>query len=283
MDSISLKAPAKINLCLDITGRRKGGYHTIESVMQSIALGDTVRISLRESGISIECGADYIPNDRRNTAWKAANAFFSETAPGGAVISIEKTVPVGAGLGGGSADAAAVLLGLNELYGFPLSREELIGLGAKVGADVPFCLMGGAALTEGIGEILTPLPAMPDCTLLICKPPYGCSTQELYARSDRTKITERPKTGELIEALKAGDLERLSRRMFNVFESLLPERSRDIFAIKSVMLDKGALASVMTGSGSAIFGVFTSQEGAEEARQELMKDGNEAYCTEPLK
>lgn len=281
----SLKAFAKINLNLDIKSRREDGYHTIASVMQRVSLSDTVTVSLNRSGIiSIESDAGYIPSDAKNTAFKAARSFLRRIEDGdtGVHISIEKSIPVGAGMGGGSADAAAVLILLNGFMSQPLSAGEIMDLGAGVGADVPFCIMGGTALAEGIGDKLTPLPPMPECTILICKPSYSCSTQELYQRCDRIGIKDHPDMDGFLRALRSGDLLQMCRRMFNVFEELLPERRENISAIRDVMLEHGAMASLMTGSGSAMFGVFSDPSAASGAASRLSGFGMDCRIAHPF-
>ncbi len=200
----------------------------------------------------------------------------------GLSIIIDKRIPISAGLGGGSADAAAVLLALAELFGKDLPFGELLGIGAEVGADVPFCIMGGTALAEGKGEKLSPLRKMPDCDILICKPPYSCSTPALYERYDLQRRNKHPDTDGFLTALDEGDLEQMCRRLFNVFESLLPEHSREIFEIKDSMFDNGALGASMTGTGSAIFGIFSDRGGAAAAGDELMERGYGVWLSRPM-
>ncbi len=285
MEAISKKAFAKLNLTLDVTGRTDDDYHTIISVMQLVDIHDIVTIKRRNgSGILLDSGAVFLPSDSRNVAWKAARAFFRSCsiAPGGLSIQIEKNIPVGAGLGGGSADAAAVLAGLNELYETGLPLEKLLSIGASVGADVPFCILGGTALATGIGEILKPLPPMPDCDIVVCKPPYSCSTPAIYQRYDSQRPRERPDTQGFVNALEKGDFSQMCRRLFNVFECLIPEHSRDIFQIKDTMLEFGAQGASMTGTGSAIFGLYDSSGEAQAAKEELVKRGLQAWVSKPV-
>ena len=266
MKHMTLKAPAKINLSLDITGTRTDGYHFLRTVMQSIELFDTVTVTeTAESGISVFCDKPDIPCDETNIAHKAAVAFFKQTGIvcSGFRIHIKKVIPAQAGLGGGSADGAAVLAALNALCGtdLPISRLQEIGL--SVGADIPFCISGGTALAEGIGEILTPLAGCPDCWLVVCKPPVGVSTAAAYRKFDEVGAVSPVATDSLIGALTADDWKDACRYMKNVFEELLslPE----VTAVESLFKRNGALTAVMSGSGSAVYGVFESHAEALRA------------------
>jgi 4-diphosphocytidyl-2-C-methyl-D-erythritol kinase len=284
VEAVVKKAYAKINLTLDVTGRRDDGYHTVLSVMQLVDIYDTVTVETHEGkGILLRSGAPYIPCDNRNSAWKAAQAFFRycRMEPRGLRIAIDKRIPVGAGLGGGSADAAAVLHALNELYDMAIPADKLLEIGADVGADVPFCIMGGTALAEGIGDKLRPLRDMPDCRIVICKPPYSCSTPALYERFDLHRVNKHPDTEGFLSALEEGNLDQMCKRLFNVFENLIPEHSREIFEIKDSMFDSGALGASMTGTGSAIFGIFINCAEAAAARDKLLKVGYDVRLSKP--
>lgn len=278
---MKILARAKINLSLDVTGKREDGYHTLDSVMQSVQLCDEVEIDLKPAGgIEIACGAPNIPRDERNSAYKAAKNFLSRIEmPGqGVWIGIGKKIPSRAGLGGGSADAAAVLLGLNRLMGSPLDEDSLISLAAGVGADVPFCLTGGTKRCEGIGEKLSPASPLPDCLILICKPEAGVSTPEAYRALDAESAQEVRRTPALLRALEGGELYEISQRLYNRFDETL--KIPEVLRIKDILKKGGALGELMTGSGSAVFGIFESLERAREARRSLRGLGV-TYLTRP--
>lgn len=265
-------APAKINLALHITGKRPDGFHTLKTVMQSVSLCDIVTVEKTdgENGIKISCTDKSIPTDGRNIVFKAAEAFFNRTnIPNrGIKIHIEKHIPSEAGLGGGSSDGAAVFAALNRLYGEPLTEEELCSLSAGTGADIPFCIKGGTTLCEGIGEILTPIKPLPDCHIVIGKGEKGVSTKEAYNAVD--KLPETEESG-FDTAVFEGSIEEIAGSCFNLFEKV--SDNEEIRSIKETMLAKGALCSVMSGSGSAVFGIFTDAEQAEKACLELNGKG----------
>ena len=284
MDSITVEAPAKLNLSLDVTGKMPDGYHAMKMIMTSVCLADDVAIRLTADGqVRAVSGLSYIPSDGQNLASRAARIFLDhigETAAG-ADMQLTKRIPVGAGMAGGSADAAAVLLGLNELTGAALDTDTLCTLGAALGSDVPYCIRGGTMLAEGRGDVFSPLPPMPDCSIVVCKPPFPISTPKLFARLDYRKIRCRPDTAALIAALESGDLPRLARRMYNIFEDVLPSQCRDVLRIKSRLLEFGALGAVMTGTGSAVFGLFDDPDAAAAAHQSLAADYRECFLTRP--
>ena len=275
-------AYAKLNLTLDILGRRKDGYHNLQMVMQSISLSDTLIIT-PGSG-RMDTNLSYLPSDGRNLAQRAAAAFCRATGQDCQVdISIDKRIPVCAGMAGGSSDAAAVLRALNQLTGAGLSPEQLARIGEEVGSDVPYCVVGGTALAEGRGEALTTLPALPACHVVVCKPPFPISTPQLFARVDVKKIVRRPDTRGLIAALERGDLADVARRMYNVFEDVLePRRRSEIDAIKSVLIDCGALGASMTGSGPTVFGLFDNAQAARQAQQRLSEQYREVFLAETV-
>ena len=274
-------APAKLNLSLDVLRRTPDGYHDLRMVMQSVEFGDDLEIELTEDGsFTIDPGQRYLPADDRNLAVRAARAFLQGTGLGASIRTVKRT-PVCAGMGGGSSDAAAVLRGLNTLTGAGRSPEELCALGVTIGSDVPFCVLGGTMLAEGRGERLSPLPPLPDCAIVICKPPFAISTPELFARIDRRRSRLRPDTSGLTAALAAGDLPGAARRMYNVFEDVLDSRQRDILSIKSRLLDLGAVGAAMTGTGSAVFGVFADGDAAEAAHSALSAQYRECWLTRP--
>lgn len=287
MKELKVKAYAKINLTLDVLGKMEDGYHDMRMVMQSVSLCDDIVIGISQGNGRASAVTDrsYIPGDDRNIACKAANVFFSETGISGydVKLGITKRIPVCAGLGGGSSDAAAVLRALDGGFGTGLSEETLMKLAEKVGSDVPFCLMGGAALAEGRGEKLRKLPGMPDCSIVICKPSFSVSTPKLFSQIDCKKIKNRPDTDGMMTALSEGKLTDVSHRVFNVFESVLSPRSAAVInRIKSSMLTVGALGASMTGTGSAVFGIFEDDSAANNAYNELKKEYKETYLARPL-
>ena len=270
---VRARARAKLNLTLDVLGRREDGYHEMRMVMQSVALAD--ELTLRDGageGVRVKSNFGFLPADARNLAAAAALIYWRERgiAPRPLEIELKKTIPVCAGLGGGSSDAAAVLRVLNESAESPLPVEELCRLARDVGADVPYCVMGGTALAEGVGERLTRLPALPVCFAVICKPDFSVSTPELFRQIDAVTLRRRPDTDSVLRALEAGDLAGVARRMYNVFEDVLPRRSAaKVEEIKSVLIRCGALGAVMSGTGSATFGLFEREEEARQAHAEL--------------
>ena len=286
MNEITVKAWAKLNLSLDVLGKLADGYHEMKMVMQTASLSDDIRIELTGDGaVTAQSNFAFLPKDGNNIAAKAAAAFFAaaELPGAGARITLRKRIPVGAGLGGGSADAAAVLRGLNELTGAKLDADALEALGAGLGSDVPFCIRGGTRLAVGRGERLLPAPEMPMCGIVICKPRFSIRTPELFARIDGRRSRVRPDTDGLLAAMAAGDTEGLARRMYNVFEDVLPRRCSEIGAIKSTLLDLGALGAVMSGTGSAVFGLFPAPEDADRAASALRAQYRECFAARPVR
>ena len=268
---MQVKAFAKLNLTLDILRRREDGYHDLQMVMQSIDLADELTITPAEGVGAMSTTLSYLPSDGRNLAQMAAEAFRNAAGRGGQVdISIVKRIPVCAGMAGGSSDAAAVLRAMNELTGAGYTPAELAKIGEAVGSDVPYCVVGGTALAEGRGERLTPLPPLPPCHVVVCKPPFPISTPQLFSRVDVRRIARRPDTVGLLTALRAGDLVEVARRMYNVFEDVLePRRQNEIGAIKAALIDCGALGASMTGSGPTVFGLFDHPSAARAAFEQL--------------
>lgn len=260
-EKITVMARAKLNLYLDIVGTRADGYHILETVLQSIDLCDIVEVSAAHDGIAVSCSNPEIPQGDGNICHKAAKRFL-ERAGGdfGVKIHIEKRIPDGAGLGGGSADAAAVLFALNELNGLPMRSDELLKLAAEIGADVPFCLTGGLSVCRGIGEVIEPLKPLPELFYLIVKPNFRCPTQKAYQLYDSAPV---PAKNALEAFCNAGS--RFPEMMYNVFEEIYG--NQEISSIKSKLLETGALGALLTGSGSAVFGVYeTAQQAASVAR-----------------
>ena len=267
---MEIQAFAKLNLTLDILGKREDGYHDLRMVMQSITLADTLTLEENQGeGLRVSANLRFLPTGEKNLAAAAALRFWEALGrePEDLDIRIEKRIPVCAGMAGGSSDAAAVLRALNQRAGDPFSPKELARLGERVGSDVPYCVLGGTALAEGRGEVLTPLPPLPRCWVVACKPDFPISTPELFAQADRVKLRRRPDTAGLVAALEAGDLGGVARRMYNVFEDVLPARLYTRVAeIKNILIQCGALGANMSGSGPTAFGLFDRLEAAQEAR-----------------
>lgn len=286
MKEITVKAYAKLNLSLDVLGAMDSGYHGMRMVMQSVTLADDVTIRLTDGGtLSLRTNLGFLPSDGRNIAARAARLFFAEADMEGvgAEIGLQKRIPVGAGLGGGSSDAAAVLRGLNELSGAGFSREDLERMGSRLGSDVPFCVAGGTQLAVGRGDELSDIAPMPGCHIVICKPPFPIQTPALFARIDSRRSRIHPDTEGMLSALEDGDLMGVARRMYNVFEDVLPRRCGEIAVIKSRLLDLGALGTVMSGTGSAVFALFDDRARAEQAKAELRRDYRECFLARPLR
>lgn len=254
---------AKINLTLDVLDKRPDGYHDIKSVMQTISIRDDIEIDL-DTGKPwvLHCTKEGIPTDERNLAWKAAKLYFDTIGkdPNGLEIRITKRIPTEAGLGGGSADAAAVLRALNRHYNNPLSILALAELGSFVGSDVPFCVVCGTAMVEGRGEKLRKLPDLPPCCFVVCKPPFASSTPELYKKLDETTIAKRPDHQAMESALLAGDLGKIAENIWNVFDPVVTEEHLELNYIKSIFNSYGSVAQQMTGSGSAVFAIVQDFE-----------------------
>ena len=271
MRHMELKALAKINLGLDVLGRRENGYHDVRMIMQSVYLYDEVKLDQSEEpGIRVRTNLGFLPTGEGNIAYKAAQMLTDEFGIGpGIDISLNKHIPVAAGLAGGSADAAAVLFGLNRMFGLKLSQKELMERGVKLGADVPYCIMRGTVLAEGIGEELTVLPAMPKCTVLIAKPPVSVSTKVVYEALDAREITVHPDIDGIIEGLKEGNLKRIASSMGNVLESVTIPMHSVIEQIKDEMKAAGALNAMMSGSGPTVFGLFENRAAARDAQRRI--------------
>ena len=254
---------AKLNLTLDVLGKREDGYHDLQSVMQTISIRDDIEIDVGTGKPwKLLCSVEGIPTDERNLAWKAAKVYCDtmKKDPNGLEIRILKRIPSGAGMGGGSADAAAVLRALNRHYGNPLSIFALAELGAQVGSDVPFCVLCGTAMVEGRGERLRKLPDIPDCIFVVVKPEFSVSTPELYQKIDSVAIAHRPDNKAMESALLAGDLEKVAANVYNVFDPVVTADHVELNYIKSLFQQYGAVGYQMTGSGSAVFGIVSEFE-----------------------
>lgn len=271
MNQIELKALAKINLGLDVLGRRENGYHDVRMIMQSIFLYDEVRIEKKEAaGIEVETNLKFLPVGEDNIAYKAAKLLIDEFGIGeGVRITLRKHIPVAAGLAGGSSNAAAVLFGMNRIFRLGLSQKDLMERGVKLGADVPYCIMRGTVLAEGIGEELKRLPAMPKCTVLIAKPPISVSTKTVYEALDSKEITEHPDIDGIIKGLELGNLKMIADSMGNVLEKVTVPMHPEIEKIKQEMKEAGALGAMMSGSGPTVFGLFESRAAARAAQRNI--------------
>lgn len=277
MKTLRIKAAAKLNFSLDILGIRPDGYHEMDMVMQTIDLFDDVELS-KAGTISVFSGGS--PDGPENLAWKAAEAFFrAAKRSGGARIRLTKRIPAQAGMAGGSADAAAVLIGLNALYDARLSPEALRDAGLSVGADVPYCLIGGTARVRGIGEIVEPMPPFLSGYLVVAKPAIGISTAEAFRRFDRAENLRHPDIAALLSVMEKGQLDALSLFMENVLEQ--SEQNETVETLRQELLKNGALAARMTGSGSAVFGLFSEKEAASRCAVALAGENRQIFVTKP--
>ncbi len=283
MKELTIPAYAKINLTLDVLGKRPDGYHDLSMVMQSVSLADQVIIrETGEEGFTLKTDLGFLPGADKNIAGVAARAFARHTGAdlSGLEIELQKHIPVCAGTAGGSSDGAAVLRGLNRWFSCGLSLRHLAEIGEEVGSDVPYCVLGCTALAEGRGEKLTCLPALPDCHIVLCKPGFSVSTPELFRRIDELKLRFHPDTAGVLAALEEGDLAGVSRRMFNVFEEALPAQRRAVVEeIKSTLLSRGALGACMSGTGPTVFGIFDNAESARSVADELKQSYAETFLT----
>ena len=269
MDKIQLKALAKINLGLDVLRRREDGYHEVKMIMQTIGLHDDLEIrKTKTPGIQVKTNLYYLPTNENNLVYKAAKLLMDEfQIQDGVSIQLKKRIPVAAGMAGGSSDGAAVLWGINQMYGLGLSMQALMERGVRLGADVPYCIQRGTALAEGIGEKLSVLPPMPKCTILIAKPGISVSTKFVYENlhANDLKPEQHPDVDSMIEAMRQKDLGLLCARMGNVLETVTIPAYPVINEIKRTMIDNGAIGSMMSGSGPTVFGIFDSPAAAKQA------------------
>lgn len=274
MDKIKLKALGKINLGLDVLGRRPNGYHDVRMVMQTVYLYDQILLEKTDKeGISLKTNLFYLPVNENNLAYRAAKMLIDEFAiKEGVHISLEKHIPVAAGMAGGSSNAAAVLYGMNRLFQLGLTDQELMERGVKLGADVPYCIMRGTVLAEGIGEELTPLPAMPKCHVLLAKPPISVSTQKVYEKLDAQEVTKHPDIDGILLGLLTGDLKKITSSMGNVLENVTITEYPQIERIKDVMKEEGALNAMMSGSGPTVFGIYDDKILARRAAARIREE-----------
>lgn len=283
MKRLELKALGKINLGLDVLGKRENGYHDVRMIMQSVYLYDNVILEeTGEPGIRVETNLRFLPVDENNIAYKAAKLLMDEfEITKGVHIKLDKHIPVAAGMAGGSSNAAAVLFGMNRIFELGLSMQELMERGVKLGADVPYCLMRGTVLAEGIGEELTRLPALPRCIVLIAKPPVSVSTKVVYEALDAKEIVEHPDIDGLIQGLEEGSVEKVARKMGNVLEQVTIEKCPVIAQIKDAMIENGAYNAMMSGSGPTVFGLFPDRKTARKAQKRIRELGyaKQVYVT----
>ncbi len=275
MTAITLDAMAKINLSLDVLRERADGYHDLRMVMQSVLLHDTVKIEMQaQPGIRLRMkGTDQLPEDSRNIAWRAARRMLDAAgSDAGVSIEIEKRIPAAAGMAGGSTDCAAVLRGMNELLGLGMSLERLMEEGAHLGADVPFCILRRTALAEGIGQILTPAPPLPDCSILLAKPPVSVSTAHVYQNLVLDGRSPHPDVSAMLQALEKESLAEAARNMGNILETVTIVEHPVIAGLKAAMMREGALGSLMSGSGPTVFGLFEEDRAARQAGEVLSKE-----------
>lgn len=279
------EAPCKVNLALDILGRRADGYHDMYMVMQTVSLCDSVTVEETGEGFVLCAEGLELPEGKKTLEQRAAETFFArigrEMPP--LRVTLQKVTPAYAGLGGGSADVAALLRILRDAYAPQLPDQELEAIGFTVGSDMPFCVRGGTALAEGRGEVLTDLSPLPDCWIVLCKPSFGIPTPTLFARYHSEGVTQRPDVSGMMSALREGDLPGVAKRLGNVFEQVLPEEYGEVFAIKQRLVDCGALSAAMSGSGPTVFGLFDREEIARRAVETLKKDYPETFLARPVK
>ena len=274
MRELKLKAKAKINLGLDVVRKREDGYHEVRMIMQMINLYDKITLRKKtEPGITVTANLSYLPVNEDNLVYRAAKLLMDEfQVDGGLEIELQKYIPVAAGMAGGSTDAAAVMVGVNRIFQLGLNKKQLMERGVKIGADVPFCIMRGTALAEGIGEELTPLPAMPHCSLVIAKPKIHVSTKFVYGNLKVGELTEHPDIDGQVQALRENNLEQLVTRMGNVLETVTIPAYPVIDEIKHTMMKYGAMGAMMSGSGPTVFGIFEKEDKAQEVCRLLKKE-----------
>lgn len=278
-DKITITCPAKINLSLDVIGKRPDGYHELRMIMQTVDICDLITVSLNDNGnITVYSDNKNVPLGEDNIVYKAAKLFFDKLGKTfGAEIEIKKNIPMGAGMAGGSADAAGTLKALNVLTDKPFSDEELEVMGKKIGADVPFCIRGGCCLCEGIGEVLTPLPEMKGVYLAVAKPEFSVSTPWVYKNLKLSEESIHPETDKLISALEAGEYEVFNEFSGNTLESVTAGEYPEIAEYESLMKENGAFFSMMTGSGPTVFGLFKDKKNADSAASVLREKTKEVF------
>lgn len=284
VDELYLKAYGKINLALDVLRKREDGYHDVRMVMQTVGIYDGIEMVKTDSGkIEIETNLFYLPTDENNIVYRAVKMLFDEfKITSGLRINLKKFIPVSAGMAGGSTDAASVMFGINKMFGLRLSNRQLMERGVKLGADVPYCIMRGTALSEGIGEKLTKLPDMIKCPVLIAKPPISVSTKFVYENLNLNEVTNHPDIDGMVEAISRKDLAGVAKRMGNVLETVTEKEYPVIRELKEIMLNEKALNSLMSGSGPTVFGLFMTEDEAYYAKEKIKESGitKQAYVTD---
>jgi len=280
---MKIKAYAKINIALDVVGKRKDGYHLLRMIMQAIDLYDTIEIEKIDSGINLKCNKHYVPTDERNLAYKAAK-LFKETysIDEGVDITLDKNIPVSAGLAGGSTDAAGVLKLMNKIFDVNADDDELKALGLKLGADVPYCISGGTALCEGIGEQITQLKQFNDKILILIKPPFGVSTKEVYKNFDLSRVIFHPKIEELIEKMESDDIYFVANNMKNLLENVTLKKHRVISNIKEEVKLNGSIGTMMSGSGPTVFAFFDDMLKAQTCYDNMKKKYKDVFITRTI-
>lgn len=278
---MKVKAYAKVNIALDVIGKRKeDGYHLLRMIMQSIDLYDEISVEQIKEGINISCNKSYVPTDERNLAYKAAKLFIDTyKIKSGVSIKIKKNIPVSAGLAGGSTDGAAVLKVLNKMFDINASDDELRNLGVKLGADVPYCINGGTALCEGIGEKITQLKPFKDKILVLVKPPFGVSTKGVYGAFDLSKVVFHPNTDGLIKAMEKDDVNFVAKNMRNLLENVTLNKYKEIISIKQKMLENGSIGTMMSGSGPTVFAFFDDMLKAQECYDTMKQKYKDTFIT----
>lgn len=277
------KAYAKINILLDVVGKKENGYHLLEMIMQSIDLYDVIDVNKIEKGIKISCNKSYIPINNKNIAYKAAELFINTyEIKEGVSINIYKNIPTSAGLGGGSADGAAVLKAMRTIFNVNVTDKELEELGAKIGADVPFCINGGTAFCEGIGEVITPIRKFKDKILVVVKPKFGVSTKWVYSEYDKLSDVKKPKTEKILDAVKNDKIKAVSAEMANVLEDVTISKYGIIDRIKKDMIKIGALGAMMSGSGPSVFAFFEDSLSAQRCFEKMKENYPETFITRTI-
>lgn len=283
MNTQTGRAAAKINLAIDVLRKRPDGYHDVSMIMQSVALYDTITVRALKGEIRVTCNIDKIPVDKGNIVYKAAEFLKTKyNVKEGVLINIDKTIPIAAGLAGGSADAALTLKLLNKAWNLRLSKSEILEAGKKLGSDVPFCIEGGTALAEGLGEKLTHISGIPDCFILLAKPELCISTKEVYEGLNLADIKERPDIKEMIKCIDEKDLEGIAANMCNVLETVTVKKCPKIEDLKEKLVEYGALGSMMSGSGPTVFGIFKDTSSASNAYDHIKGMVTEVFLVKTI-
>lgn len=279
-ESMWINAPAKINIGLDVVGKREDGYHEVKMIMQSIRLFDRLTLTRKKDpGVRLVTNLKFLPTDDNNLIVKSAKMLMKEyDLEGGLTINLEKRIPVAAGLAGGSTDAASTMIAINQMYDLNLSNSQLMKRAVKIGADIPYCIMKGTALAEGIGEKLSTIPKLPNCTILIVKPKIHVSTREVYGNLVLDENTVHPDIDVMIEDMKNKNISSLCSHMGNILESVTISKYPEINQIKEFMTEHGALGSLMSGSGPTVFGIYTDKEAANAAKTEALKEFDKCFA-----